>query len=203
MSRHSGHAQRWILPVVTLVALSGFGVAVACDSEASSMAEHAPSSTEDVTAAPVVPTAASPEAESQVEQTLNAWHRAAANANEEQYFAHFAPDAVFIGTDATERWTLSEFRDYAHPHFAAGRAWSMEPQRRAVTVAGDLAYFDEDLLSQGLGPLRGSGVLRRFADGWRITHYVLSFTIPNERVPAVRAALAEATPAVEDGSRTP
>ena len=46
---------------------------------------------------------------------------AAAHAHEPRYFAHFAPEAVFLGTDAAERWDLGAFRAYAHPHFAQGK----------------------------------------------------------------------------------
>jgi hypothetical protein len=34
---------------------------------------------------------------------LDDWHDAAAKADEPRYFAHFSSDAVFMGTDATER----------------------------------------------------------------------------------------------------
>ena len=44
-----------------------------------------------------------------------------AASDEERYFAHFADDAVFMGTDATERWDKAAFRAYAHPHFAKGK----------------------------------------------------------------------------------
>ena len=54
---------------------------------------------------------------------LDGWHSAAAAANEEKYFSYFSPDAVFLGTDGTERWTLAEFRKFAHPYFAKGKAW--------------------------------------------------------------------------------
>jgi hypothetical protein len=36
----------------------------------------------------------------------------------------FAPDGIFIGTDATERWTVAEFKAYAKPHFDKGRGWT-------------------------------------------------------------------------------
>ena len=125
-----------------------------------------------------------------VAATLDAWHEAAAGADEEAYFAAFADDGVFLGTDATERWDVAAFRRYAHPHFERGEAWSFRATRRAVVVEGDLAYFDEDLATEGLGPARGSGVLRRSSDGWRIVQYNLTLTIPNERFGDVRRALA-------------
>ena len=64
------------------------------------------------------------ESASAVTAVLDDWHAAAAAADEGRYFGHFAPGAVFLGTDATERWTVDEFRRYAHPYFAKGKAWS-------------------------------------------------------------------------------
>ena len=36
---------------------------------------------------------------------LDNFHSAASKAQFNEYFATFTPDGVFIGTDATERWT--------------------------------------------------------------------------------------------------
>src|SRR5262245_16848788 len=60
----------------------------------------------------------------EVEALLDDWHNAAAQADEERYFAHLAEDAIFLGTDASEGWTKEEFRAYAHPHFASGKGWT-------------------------------------------------------------------------------
>ncbi len=132
---------------------------------------------------------------------LDAWHAAAAAADEERYFSYFAPDAVFLGTDPGERWTRDEFRAWAHPHFAKGKAWSFRATSRRITLAPDhtVAWFDESLDTPNLGPCRGSGVLVATKDGWRIAQYNLSIPIPNaltdefkkrieeyERVPAGR-----------------
>jgi ketosteroid isomerase-like protein len=116
---------------------------------------------------------------------LDGWHAAAARADGERYFACLSPDAVFIGTDASERWTMAEFRAYAQPHFAQGRGWSYRALERHVVLGPDgLAWFDERLASEKYGECRGSGVLRREAGAWRIVHYVLSFPVPNAVVPA-------------------
>lgn len=135
-------------------------------------------------------------AERAIARVIDDWHAAAAAADEDRYFAHLADDAVFLGTDATERWDKAAFRAYAHPHFARGRAWAFRSARRAVTldVEGRLAWFDEDLTTQNLGPCRGSGVLRRAPDGaWKIVQYNLAVTIPNERFADVKALLDAAT----------
>jgi hypothetical protein len=46
---------------------------------------------------------------------LDDWHPAASVADEPRYFGHFAPNGVFMGTDATERWTVTEFQKWAQP----------------------------------------------------------------------------------------
>ena len=153
---------------------------------------------------PVVAVVADPVATAEdaaaIGAVLDNWHLAAAEGDEARYFAHFTPDAVFLGTDQTERWTVDEFRAYASPHFADGHGWTMRASRRAIVVEGDHAWFDEDLESEGLGPVRGSGVLRRTLEGWAIAHYVLSFTIPNERVRDLRSMLAQAAAPAGDES---
>lgn len=139
-----------------------------------------------------------------VRQVLDAWHAAAAASDEEAYFSLMSRDAVFLGTDATERWSRDEFRAYAHRPFSEGRGWRMEARRREVVLepgpvqVGSIAWFDEDLETVNLGPARGSGVLVRDDLGWRIEHYNLTITVPNERFDAVRALLSEPAP-VEDG----
>lgn len=122
--------------------------------------------------------------------TLDRFHAAAAAADEAAYFALFAEGGVFLGTDAKERWTVPEFRAYAHPRFASGKAWSFRATRRALTVHGDVAWFDEELDTPNLGPARGSGVLVRGADkSWKVAQYNLSIPIPNERFAAVRKVI--------------
>ena len=121
-------------------------------------------------------------------QTLDAWHAAAARADEDAYFTFLTPDAVFLGTDPAERWTRDEFRRWAHPRFATGKAWTMRSTKRWISLSaeGKVAWFDEDLLSQGLGPVRGSGVLVLDGDAWKIAQYNLSVPIPNDRFDEVR-----------------
>ena len=118
-----------------------------------------------------------------VEAVLDDWHDAAAKADEQRYFAHMAADAIYLGTDASERWTKEEFRAYAHPHFASGKGWTYEPRERHVSVAQDVAWFDERLWNAKYGECRGTGVLRKVGGKWKIVHYSLSLPIPNDVVP--------------------
>jgi SnoaL-like protein len=135
--------------------------------------------------------AGSDEAVAAIGKVVDGWHDAAARADEAAYFGAFAPNAVFLGTDATERWSLDAFRAYAHPHFAKGKAWSFKSVRREVTLGcdGRVAWFDEDLATPNLGPARGSGVLVVVDGAWMIAQYNLAITVPNERFKEVKALL--------------
>ncbi len=128
------------------------------------------------------PGAGGASAATEVNAVLDGWHRAASEADEEAYFAALAPDAVFLGTDATERWSVEDFRAYAHPHFAAGRGWTYHPRERVLAFSDDgrTAWLDERLDNAKYGELRGTGVLVRTSAGWRIAHYSMSFPIPND-----------------------
>ena len=121
-------------------------------------------------------------ASGEVAAVLNALHAAAAAADEEKYFSLFTPDAVFLGTDATERWTREEFRKWAHPYFATGKAWTYKATARWIDFAPDrrVAWFDELLENARLGTCRGSGVLVRSGETWKIAQYNLSIPIPND-----------------------
>jgi ketosteroid isomerase-like protein len=120
--------------------------------------------------------------DSDAARVLDDWHAAAARADGDAYFAAFAPDATFVGTDATERWSLEEFRAYCEPYFERGQGWSYVPRDRHLCVAEDgrTAWFDERLDSSKYGEVRGSGVLVDRGRGWQLVHYVMSFPVPNE-----------------------
>ncbi|SHI87116.1 SnoaL-like domain-containing protein [Mesonia phycicola] len=122
-----------------------------------------------------------------IDTNLNLWHQAAAEANFEKYFGLMTKDAVFIGTDASENWNVEQFKVYAKPHFDKGKAWKFIALQRNIyhNSKEKIAWFDE-LLQTDLGLCRGSGVLQLTPDGWKIKHYVLSVTIPNENVSAVK-----------------
>ena len=117
----------------------------------------------------------------EIVKVLNAWHKAAADAQFDTYFRFMTADAVFVGTDPTEHWDYEAFKNYAKPHFDKGKAWSFTPIQRNIYVSetGDMAWFDE-LLDTQMKICRGSGVLRKQNDHWKIAHYVLSMAIPND-----------------------
>jgi len=123
----------------------------------------------------------------QVNKTIGKWHKAASEANFENYFNMMTEDAIFIGTDPTENWTLPEFKEFSKPYFDAGKAWSFSTLNRNLYVHENtrVAWFDE-LLDTQMGICRGSGVLMKEKGKWKIHHYVLSITIPNENVDEIK-----------------
>ncbi|MDH3427291.1 MAG: nuclear transport factor 2 family protein, partial [Gemmatimonadota bacterium] len=84
-------------------------------------------------------------AEAAVAATLDALHAAASEADGDSYFALFAEEGVFYGTDATERWSVDQFRAYVLPFFDRGQGWTYTPTERHVYVSddGSTAWFDE------------------------------------------------------------
>ena len=133
----------------------------------------------------------SPGAGGDVARALDDFHDAAANGDEERYFTIFPSDAVFLGTDGTERWTGSEFRAFAMPYFQRDSAWTYVPLQRHVTVEpGDaLAWFDEVLDNAAYGECRGSGVLVKRAERWVLRQYNLTVPLPNDLSRSVAARI--------------
>lgn len=123
---------------------------------------------------------------------IDSWHKAAESADKDGYFNFIDEDGIFLGTDATERWTKKEFFKWSSPHFDKAPAWILTPVRREISISQDKSYawFDEGL-NTGMGPCRGSGVLVKKGNIWRLVQYNLSLTIPNEALEEIRPIVRE------------
>lgn len=124
---------------------------------------------------------------SEINLVLDNWHKAAAEANFNNYFNVMTEDAIYIGTDPTENWNKQEFIKFSKPYFDRGRAWNFTALERNVYFSSDgkTVWFDE-LLNTQMKICRGSGVLVMDENGnWKIKHYVLSMTIPNDNTDEV------------------
>ncbi len=121
-----------------------------------------------------------------INSVLDQWHKSAANANANEYFGALTEDAIFIGTDATENWSKKAFESFAKPFFDKGKAWDFKPLERHIYISKDqkTAWFDE-LLDTWMKVCRGSGVMVKIGNEWKIQHYVLSMTVPNDDTNAV------------------
>lgn len=116
-----------------------------------------------------------------IESFLNEWHLAASQSNYANYFDKMDENSVFIGTDASEIWSKKQFENYSKPHFDKGKAWDFKALERNIYIneTGNFAWFDENLQTKR-GTFRGSGVLEKTENNWKLKHYVLSVPIPND-----------------------
>lgn len=122
-----------------------------------------------------------------IDNLLKEWHHAAADVNQQAYFDFIADDGIYIGTDSTEIWTKQAFYDWSTPHFAKGKTWNFRTNSRNIYLSENknFAWFDE-LVTNGKITLRGSGVLEKKENTWKMKHYVLSLPVPNEKFTEVR-----------------
>lgn len=114
---------------------------------------------------------------------ISDWHKAASEANYENYFGKMDSLSIFIGTDYTENWNKTDFEAFSKPYFDRGRAWSFSAIDRNIYMndTGEIIWFDE-LLQTWMGICRGSGVLENKNGNLQLKHYVLSVTVPNDSV---------------------
>ncbi len=119
--------------------------------------------------------------ETAVAAVLDDLHEAASEADGARYFNLYADNAIFLGTDITERWTIEAFKAYAQARFDQGTGWTYTPQSRHLYFSPDnqTAWFDEILHNERFGECRGTGVLVKVGDHWKIAQYHLTVPIPN------------------------
>ena len=106
--------------------------------------------------ADVLPTDRSMAIES-VATVLDKFHGAAAAGDWSTYFDLMSDDAVFIGSDVSERWSKSAFQTYAGK--TDGWIYTLKTRNINLTPSGDSAWFDEILISKNYGTSRGTGII--------------------------------------------
>ncbi len=127
-----------------------------------------------------------------INNLLDAWHRSAAVADEDIFFGSMTADAIYLGTDASEKWLRDELKAWSEKYFARESAWNFKPKKREVYFSKNkqTAWFDE-LLDTWMGDCRGSGVLRKEKGEWKLAQYNLSMMIPNDQVNGIIKLIAE------------
>ncbi|MFZ1528991.1 MAG: nuclear transport factor 2 family protein [Ferruginibacter sp.] len=125
-------------------------------------------------------------AKKQIVAMLDSFNMAAASADYERYFNYFTEDATFNGTDATENWNKETFKVWAKPYFDKKTTWNFTALVRNIYFGkqADIAWFDE-LLNTQMKICRGSGVVIKQGNEWKVQQYVLSTTIPNNHLDAI------------------
>ena len=117
-----------------------------------------------------------------IHSVLNTFHKAASRADSKTYFGSLAGDsAIFIGTDDTERWNTQQFKKWSEPYFIKDNGWTFVPVERFIGFYENTAWVDEKLDSQHQGRCRGTAILLFQNGQWKITHYTLSLSVPNEK----------------------
>lgn len=117
----------------------------------------------------------------QVHRFMDAWHHAAATADQNVFFGSMAADAIYLGTDASERWLRDELKSWSAKYFKGDKAWDFTPYDRQLYWSDNqrVVWFEE-LLDTWMGTCRGSGVLMRAGDSWVLKHYDLAVMVPND-----------------------
>ena len=128
----------------------------------------------------------------EINALLDGLHQDAHEGNFQSYFDRYTSDAIFLGTDKTERWSVEEFKAYAEPAFADGNGWTYSVVERNWEGVGDTRWFDEILFNEKLGYCRGTGVVQLIEGEWKILHYALTMLVPNEIAAEVGAQTQEA-----------
>ena len=114
-----------------------------------------------------------------IDALIDGLHQDAHEGNFQTYFDRYTPDAVFLGTDKSERWTIDQFKVYAEPAFEDGHGWTYSVKERNWEGEGSTRWFDEVLLNEKLGHCRGTGVVELVDGEWKIAHYALTMLVPN------------------------
>ncbi len=114
---------------------------------------------------------------------MDNWHKAAAEADEDTFFGSMTEDAIYLGTDPSERWLRDELKEWSKKYFERESAWAFTATERHWTISedGKMAWFDE-LLDTWMGICRGSGVLLQTDEGWKLKHYNLAVTVYNDAI---------------------
>lgn len=135
-------------------------------------------------------------AQSSPQAALDAFYKAAAAANESEFIAVLAADAVLLGIGDEGRLQGQPLYEYVSESFASGGNWRYSVNDRQIrqTDDGSVAWFDESLQSDGLSPGRASGVLVQDDGNWKVAQYNLTVSqpaiapVPPSQVPAAAAS---------------
>jgi hypothetical protein len=119
----------------------------------------------------------------ELDTLVDHWHQAATKADYQAYFEITGEKFVFLGTDPKERWEKKEFETFCKPYFEKGKAWDFTPSNRKWVFSNNqnIAWFDEDLATW-MKNCRGSGVVEKINNEWKLVYYNLTVLIENEKI---------------------
>jgi len=85
-------------------------------------------------------TTSTAEAIAAIHNTLDNWHKAAAEAKYDFYLAQMISDGVFIGTDPNENLQNDASKAFVKPYFDKGKAWSFSSVKRNIYLNEKTRY---------------------------------------------------------------
>ncbi len=120
---------------------------------------------------------------SDMDKVIDNWHKAAAVGDSVGFFSLMTPDAIYLGTDETERWDRTSMGKDLGKYFNGKKAWKFIPYNRIYTSLGSKNFilFDE-CLQTWMGPCKSTGRLTRVKGQWKISYYNLNVAVPNDVV---------------------
>ena len=82
--------------------------------------------------------------------------------------------------DGAARLEGQSAREFFDEHLMQGNAWAYRSSARETRLSpdGSMAWFDETLEHDQLGRGRGTGVLIRSREGWKLAQYNLIIPLP-------------------------
>ncbi len=115
-------------------------------------------------------------------------------------FRHFTFSAALAALLGTSVSWAADTAEQAAADFHASSGWDYRSADRRVDLIGNgsTARVEERLQHESLGEWRGSGVLVKGSDGWRMSQYMM-MAVTVSSAPAAEAAIVEeAVPMLED-----
>ena len=120
-----------------------------------------------------------------IETLMNLWHQSASKSNASIFFDSLMwPEAIYLGTDISEKWKRDELKYWSASAFEKDTAWDFKVNRRSIyknEFDNNIIWLEEDLLTW-MGPCRGSAVLIKKNQQWKIMHYNLAVAVSNDSI---------------------
>lgn len=118
-----------------------------------------------------------------MDEVIEAWHDAAARGDSAAFFGRMTKEAIYLGTDESERWDRTSMARDLGRYFNGKKAWKFVSYNRHYIALKDRnsILFDE-CLKTWMGPCKATGLLSREKGSWKIAYYNLSVAVPNDYV---------------------
>jgi len=118
-----------------------------------------------------------------INTTLDTWHKSSGEVKFGPFINSLAADAVILGADREERWDKNHSDKFSEQYFNPKYAWNYTYQNRHIHFNTDstTAWFDETF-KINTKFFRGTGVLSKVDNDWKISQYSLSMLTPYQEV---------------------